>query len=159
MVFYIYEVLGEKNGATKDWEIRRDYNFDEYQIEPIIVETMEGPDTEDFWQVVGDREWYYADLNGYTRGTHYRVMRTKALKGYLHPNKRSNGFPVEATRRGGAASKGKPERILHCTNISKLGVQSNNKKVTCPYCNKEGQSRAMKRWHFDNCKHKKTLTN
>lgn len=25
-------------------------------------------------------------------------------------------------------------------------------KVVCPYCNKEGQEAAMKRWHFDNCK-------
>ena len=73
MIYYIYEVPGEKNGATKDWETRRAYNFNEYQIEPIIVETMEGPDTEEYWQVVGDREWYYADLNGYKRGQHYRV--------------------------------------------------------------------------------------
>ena len=25
---------------------------------------------------------------------------------------------------------------------------------TCPYCGKEGGERIMKRWHFDNCKHK-----
>ena len=24
--------------------------------------------------------------------------------------------------------------------------------LTCPHCNKIGQSVAMKRWHFDNCK-------
>ena len=28
-------------------------------------------------------------------------------------------------------------------------------KVTCPHCNLEGGSSAMKRWHFDNCKEKK----
>jgi hypothetical protein len=27
-------------------------------------------------------------------------------------------------------------------------------KVICPFCFKEGQSFAMKRWHFDNCKMK-----
>lgn len=27
-----------------------------------------------------------------------------------------------------------------------------NSKVICPHCNKEGQMRAMKRWHFSNCK-------
>ena len=73
MIYYIYEVPGEKNGATKDWETRFRENFEKYQIEPIIIETMEGPDTEEYWQVVGDREWYYADLNGYKRGQHYRV--------------------------------------------------------------------------------------
>lgn len=26
------------------------------------------------------------------------------------------------------------------------------KKVICPYCNKEGGNNAMKRWHFNNCK-------
>lgn len=27
--------------------------------------------------------------------------------------------------------------------------------VTCPHCGKEGGSRAMKQWHYDNCKYKK----
>jgi hypothetical protein len=83
MLFYIYEVPGTKNGATHDWPTRRLYNFNEYQIEPIIVETIEGPDTEDFWQLVGDREWELADLNGYDRGTHYREMRLRGIKGGL----------------------------------------------------------------------------
>lgn len=73
--FYIYEVPGHKNGATNDLEKRFRENFEKYQIEPIIIETMEGPNTPEFWQVVGDREWYYADLNGYPRGTHYRLAR------------------------------------------------------------------------------------
>ena len=29
----------------------------------------------------------------------------------------------------------------------------NNAISTCPHCNKQGQYRAMKRWHFDKCKH------
>jgi len=30
-----------------------------------------------------------------------------------------------------------------------------NKRVgVCPHCNKKGQLNAMKRWHFDNCRHK-----
>ena len=81
VTYYIYEVPGQKNGATHEWEKRRAYNFNEYQIEPIIVETMEGPNTPEYWQVVGDREWYYADLNGYPRGTHYLEMRLRGIKG------------------------------------------------------------------------------
>lgn len=73
--FYIYEVPGVKNGATKEWEQRCESNFSKYNLQPILIETMTGPDTEDFWQVVGDREWELADLNGYDRGTHYRVAR------------------------------------------------------------------------------------
>ena len=37
----------------------------------------------------------------------------------------------------------------------KLGNHPNN-FVNCPHCAKYGQFRAMKRWHFDNCKLKKT---
>ena len=29
----------------------------------------------------------------------------------------------------------------------------NNAISSCPHCGKEGQYRAMKRWHFDNCKY------
>lgn len=28
----------------------------------------------------------------------------------------------------------------------------NSQSITCPHCNKTGQLRAMKRWHFENCK-------
>jgi len=30
----------------------------------------------------------------------------------------------------------------------------NNSSAKCPHCDKVGQYRAMKRWHFDKCKHK-----
>ena len=33
-------------------------------------------------------------------------------------------------------------------------AEKNNASVECPHCHKRGQSRAMKRWHFDNCKHR-----
>jgi len=80
MTFYIYEVVGDKNGATKNWKTRFSQNFSKYHIQPILIETMEGPDTEDMWQLVGDREWELADQNGYDRGEHYKTMRLKALK-------------------------------------------------------------------------------
>lgn len=41
-------------------------------------------------------------------------------------------------------------------NIQKKLIAEGNhntlESVTCPHCNKSGQSVAMKRWHFDNCK-------
>ena len=75
VTYYIYEVPGHKNGATKDWDKRSRENFEKYQIEPVIIETMQGPNESDFWQIVGDREWELADQNGYPRGTHYRIAR------------------------------------------------------------------------------------
>tara|TARA_R110000744_G_scaffold324442_1_gene430235 strand:- start:299 stop:742 length:444 start_codon:yes stop_codon:yes gene_type:complete len=83
MTYYIYEVPGIKNGATYDWTLRSRQNFKKYQIESTIIETIEGPDTEDTWQVVGDREWELADANGYPRGHHYRTIRTRAIKGHI----------------------------------------------------------------------------
>jgi hypothetical protein len=102
VTYYLYEVPGEKNGATKDWKARRRYNFNRYQVEPILIETMEGPDTEDMWQVVGDREWELADLNGYKRGEHYLAIRIKS-----NHNNRVNGFPLNAPSLGGLAGAGR----------------------------------------------------
>lgn len=81
MTFYIYEVPGHKNGATKNWKSRSKSNFNRYHTQPILIETIEGPDIEDFWQLVGDREWELADQNGYKRGEHYRSIRLRASVG------------------------------------------------------------------------------
>ena len=80
MIYYIYHIPGEKIGATKDLDNRINHNFRKYGIQPILIETMEGPDTEDMWQIVGDREWELADQNGYPRGDHYLSIRRKANK-------------------------------------------------------------------------------
>ena len=123
MIYYIYEVIGHKNGATIDWEARYTYNFNKYLIEPIVIETMEGPDNEEMWQIVGDREWELADLNGYKRGDHYLVIRRKGN----HNNKTtqnsrikkggqsfSPGNHKEGAIKGGLATKGIPKRKVEC---------------------------------------------
>jgi hypothetical protein len=33
-------------------------------------------------------------------------------------------------------------------------IKGPHELATCPHCSKEGGERIMKRWHFDNCKHK-----
>jgi len=38
------------------------------------------------------------------------------------------------------------------SEYGKLKANQNNSMSICPHCNKEGQYRAMKRWHFDRCK-------
>lgn len=132
MIYYIYEVPGEKNGATKQWEKRRAYNFNRYQIEPIIVETMEGPDTEEYWQVVGDREWYYADLNGYPRGTHYRVA---TLQSIVAGRKAATITPVsmfsttESRSKGGKQSM-KDKRIITFDIAEEIRKEYVPQKVT-----------------------------
>jgi hypothetical protein len=38
----------------------------------------------------------------------------------------------------------------------KMAIKNNSLSV-CPHCNKQGQYRAMKRWHFENCKLRQPL--
>jgi hypothetical protein len=123
--YYIYEVPGHKNGATVNWNKRSKWNFEKFGIMPILIETMEGPNTPDMWKVVGDREWELADANGYKRGTHYLEIQLKVTR--------------EAQSKGGQAND-----IDHLKEISRLGGQAGgkkggsvtgNKKVKCPHCN------------------------
>ena len=102
MTYYIYHIPGVKIGATKDLKKRSKYNFDQYGVEPIVIETMEGLDIEEFWQVVGDREWELADDYGYPRGEHYLTIRIKS-----NHNNRVNGFSLHAASLGGLVGAGR----------------------------------------------------
>ena len=83
-IFYIYEVKGIKNGCTTEWDKRCKQNFERYNIMPVIVETHEYPNTAEYWQIVGDREWALAELNGYPKGVHYRAaMEARSIGGKL----------------------------------------------------------------------------
>ena len=115
--FYIYEVSGVKNGATKHWEQRRQYNFDQYSIEPIVVETYDMPDVEDTWQFIGDREWELADQNGYPRGVHYKTTVLRGLKASV-TNMRSGQF-LERCSKGGRANLGGKNPSLGIVNKAK----------------------------------------
>ena len=83
VTYYIYHILGNKIGATKAWNrrLRQNRAFWGSTIEMIELETMEGPDTPEYWQVVGDREWQLADEYGYPRGPHYKDTAIKGSKG------------------------------------------------------------------------------
>ena len=121
--FYIYEVIGHKNGATKDWDTRSQYNFETYGIMPILIETMEGPDTPEFWQVVGDREWELADQNGYPRGTHYRVACERGRVGGARNAQLGNILTIEARAAGGRATgrkNGKKRRVLNSKQCAEI---------------------------------------
>jgi hypothetical protein len=50
-------------------------------------------------------------------------------------------------------NKGKPKKEQHRKRISAALKGYVHEKVTCPHCGTEGGVTAMKRWHFDNCKH------
>lgn len=83
MKYYLYKLTNsvkfDKCGATNNWNQRCIDNRIQHgiQCEITIIEIMEGPNTPEFWQVVGDREWELAELYGYPKGTHYRVARER----------------------------------------------------------------------------------
>ena len=132
MTYYIYEIPGIKNGATKHSKYRRDYNFIKYNIEPIIVETMEGPDTPEYWQVVGDREWYYADLNGYPRGVHYRKMHERGVKGLANRTYTKDQFEkmIDSRRANGNMSNGAIAARTTKPKLDKLVIKDREKGMS-----------------------------
>jgi hypothetical protein len=76
-------------------------------------------------------------------------------------NKHKNIAQSEINLKISKSMKGKYKKETGSTNAGwitrELGVKmssKNNSNQTCPHCNKRGQYRAMKRWHFDNCKQK-----
>lgn len=73
----------------------------------------------------------------------------KAIQASRMKDKIASGLDI------GAFSRGKPKSEL--TKSKMIESAKNRKKceiVVCPYCGKQGSSRAMGRWHFDNCKSK-----
>ena len=113
-IFYIYEVKGIKNGCTTEWDKRCKQNFERYNITPVVVETYEYPNTAEYWQIVGDREWELAELNGYPKGVHYRVAREKRIVGGKIG--RSKGGKI-----GGPIAGKKHVESGHLASISSMG--------------------------------------
>ena len=152
--YFIYEVPGHKNGATMDWDKRSNQNFDKYGIQPILIETMEGPNEPEFWQIVGDREWELADQNGYPRGEHYRSARERRPS---HPHGRPPSKQAHVA--GGRSTGRKHVESGHLAKVRdpKKAWEASLRRIVCKHCGKDANTGNYKRWHGDNCKHKKSL--
>jgi hypothetical protein len=105
--FYIYEIPGIKNGATKEWQKRSQENFEKYNITPVLIETLVYPDTPEYWQIVGDREFELADMNEYSKGTHYRIARERRILSGRIAGAITGGhnYSHEARSKGGKAKR------------------------------------------------------
>ena len=49
-------------------------------------------------------------------------------------------------------NKGVPKSQEHRQKLRESNLGIRHKLISCPHCGKEGGERAIKRWHFDNCK-------
>ena len=71
---------------------------------------------------------------------------------YKKPKSLIHREAIRAVRLGTTRSESTKLKLSLC-KIGKTPSQ-NLTKAICPFCNKEGQRIAMKRWHFNNCKQK-----
>jgi hypothetical protein len=88
-----------------------------------------------------------------------RKFALKAAK--IKAEKRANGHYEELDKHLSIHMTGRYTKEKGYKNAgwvdSAKGIEmstKNNSITTCPHCNKNGQYRAMKRWHFENCKSK-----
>ena len=159
ITYYLYRLINslkfDKCGATNDWDKRCTDNRREHgpQCTITLLETMEGPNTPEFWQVVGDREWELADQYEYPRGTHYRIARERRRT--WTDEDRQKSYEAGVHRLGGLALKGKPKAAKYHTkeHTNPATLASSQKVWTCEHCNTTGKHTAnYSRWHGDNCK-------
>lgn len=74
--------------------------------------------------------------------------KSEEHKRKLSESHKGKKLSEETKRKMSESQKGKPKSEEH---KRKLGAP-----VTCPYCQKTGGKNAMGRWHFENCKQKRT---
>jgi hypothetical protein len=119
----------------------------------VIVEVLEVINCSA--QQAGDREWEWAEKFGYKKGSHYvnnGAGKLTSIERALNMKRNAmNGIT-------GFQNYTQEQRTLYSsvggkqTAFLKKGAYF--QQIQCPFCYKEGQEAAMKRWHFDNCKDK-----
>lgn len=68
------------------------------------------------------------------------------------PHREETKAKISIANKGKLLGKQLSESHKQKIKESKIGLVA--QKVTCPYCQKIGITRNMKRWHFDNCKNR-----
>lgn len=63
-----------------------------------------------------------------------------------------NRFTEEGLARLVNYQRNRERTYSHREALRQAALLKNSKKVVCPFCGKEGQFTAMRRWHFENCK-------
>lgn len=167
MIYTIYHIKGIKVGVTTDLTKRRhvlgktDFRYDE-DIEVLEV-IRRGQDNRTSWRIVGDREIYWRKHFGYrSDNNHYSMSRQKLFlaNAAVSSEAKARGGKNTATRyftskrQAKYAPLGPAKQFAGGTHINQLGKSGFQTRTTCPVCKQVGRLAAMKRWHFDNCKHR-----
>ena len=95
---------------------------------------------------------------GMTGLTHSIETKQKLSNAHKTRTSYAKGWKMEKTAKNEIGKKQKifadsltkEERSKHYLHSSQFLI--NNGQTECPKCGKQGQYRAMKRWHFENCR-------
>jgi len=84
----------------------------------------------------------------------HRSLNSKNVRANITPDQERGR--IEAVQKANKnLSKSEITRRSEWMKTINLTKDKTPKQVSCPWCEKVGGDNAMKRWHFDNCKHKK----
>ena len=147
MIYFIYHILGIKIGCTNQLEKRMsDQGFTEWEI---LEEHTDG------W-LAGDREIELQKEYGYkVDKCHYMIsLQNRPVWDGRPPSK-------ECAILGGKATGRKNVESGHLAKVRDphKAMLASLRRIVCDHCGKDANTGNYKRWHGNNCKHKKTLTN
>jgi hypothetical protein len=156
-MYHLYHIPKRKEwGCTKFLENRvKKLGYKMSDVDRVI--TIDNIDKAAVMEMELNLEYGY----GWNKSQDYRRVNKMAVVGGLKQgpiqgkkNKQSghlNKICVLGGLKQGPITGQKNKESGHIIN---LGLKQAYTQGTCPHCNKSGQLRVMKRWHFDNCKNK-----
>lgn len=168
MVYTVYKVTNKLNGKTYIGVHKTDNPMDSYMgsgkaiknaiskhgIENFTKEILNECDT--------SKEAYEIEkelTKDFTSKDNYN-MRLGGVGGFTkeHAKLGAESLSAKARSKGGKASIKKMPRETLVENGRKNGKANKGKpkrKIKCAHCDVVGSIANMKRWHFENCKHKR----
>jgi hypothetical protein len=164
--YVVYHIVGFYVGCTENYGMRklqhisRLGNHIQFEILDLVSKGCED-------QFAGDQERFWQSYFGYKKGAHFKARwtTTGAQKASLSSSQNINkqgksGFQTGAAGRASAVSFHHVSGFKTLTpdqrkQFGKASLSSpthvSKTSAICPHCLLNGQLRAMKRWHFDNC--------
>lgn len=84
--------------------------------------------------------------------TRKKISNTLKRKNIKPPSQKGKKRPTEAVKKTADCLRGRPLSEEH-----RMKLRKPKNKSICPHCSKEGAINQLKRWHYNNCKHKKEI--
>ena len=155
--YYIYHIIGIKIGCSTQPKIRvKRQGYTHYEI----LEEHFNIDIASNREIELQKEYgYKIDNTSYKQSYDWVRSGNPSTKEWIDGAKKwikENPEKHKENARLGGLSQGSIRGKINkeSGHMRNLGLQQAYTQGKCPYCNKSGQLRVMKRWHFDNCKHK-----